>query len=169
MPQVTRTRFGLTNRLVILHAQILTLPTIPVVVLGPPGVGFRLCFLSAFFNALFSAGAYTNIDAAAGLDIRFNNFGPEQGLDLVNDAGPGFTLITDLFGNAGINRVTIGGSSCPDTVFGVNVASGVIQGGIDENVGFILRFNNGASGNLTGGNVANKLMVTTFYSVVSTQ
>lgn len=165
-----------TVRRLLTDAEVKALPTTPAEVLPAPGPGRVWNVLSAIVMVNSTAGAYTNIDAAAYLSLDV------LGTDYIgNDATFGIAEVDSLFGAAGHQLVTFrgqyasevngGGSPQPDlpTIqaqqWGLRPL--VIADYSDkDNAAVSLTLDNGTSGDLTGGNAANGLLVQTLAVIV---
>lgn len=160
MGQVTRTRTGLTARRVLMNAEILALPTQAIEILAAPGDNRMI--VPEFEVLVFEwAADYSNIDAASLMESKIDG----------SDAAALLTLhesnndLTALLA-AGESRVMVlpvklyqGATNTtyvdPDSLASVN------------NKPFIIDIDNVAAGDLTGGDPANRLIVTLLYSIVT--
>jgi hypothetical protein len=134
-----------TARFVLSNAQIKTLPTIPVDLIPGLGVGRTIIPLSLFL-ALKSSAGYTNFDPGFAGRLQYAAPSASQ----FSLGGP-----LDLF---------LG--SATDLSFQDSVAPPTFPNFTDPaaiNARLQLAFNNGGSGNLTGGNASNLLTVTIVY------
>lgn len=158
--QVTRTNVGLTERTVLTNAQIKALPTTFIPIVPAPGAGRVIIPIQATFQLIWVAD-YTNIDANAALIVgipgvivllvpAFENPGGVVSLLLANGA--------PSMGFSGIQSVI-------DATPNLTMQAGMLPASC-ENVPIELILANAASGNLTGGDPGNSLIVTTFYNVV---
>ena len=135
-------------------AQIKALPTTPVEVVPAPGAGKMLLLnqVSIVYPASSVMNSYDNIDAGATyVSVIYGSDYQEEGSGYVNDIGRLFEQPGNIFKVKPFNI---------DGVDWVTIASPV------ENQGFFLYADNNASNNLTGGDPANTLEVTVFYSIV---
>ena len=144
-------------------AQIKALPTTAINILPAPGAGMVNLVHGALFRSDFTAGAYTNLSATAFLNV-------------VWDAANNY-----------INATVSTDTSERDTLFGADTclvycpAYVLLAVGITSPVGFVratgefgeivnttvdVGAGNGVSGNFTGGNAANTLKVTVYYSPI---
>lgn len=161
---VTRTRQGLTRRTVLTNAQVLALPTAPTEVVPAPGIGRVIIPVLASFQLVWVAN-YTNIDATALILIQT-------------------TLFADVILSPGIQAAPFVGvssllaSGLPDAIVIANIfqaidgANNLVSWSVGhfasnmDNQALELSCINGASGNFTGGDPGNRLIVTVFYNVV---
>jgi len=153
------------------NAQILTLPTTPVTLVSAPGVGKRNVPILIDCVADFTAGAYSNIDAASAV-IFFLSAGP-NGISFqngpANDNTISMTQCTDFLTYTANKQQFL---SCPFmftqplNAWGnlVNVNKPYQSG--DLNVAYELSGGN-VAGNFTGGNAANTMKITVWYVTVS--
>lgn len=140
-------------------AQIKALPTTPVELVAAPGAGKILLILSAFMLLDTSAGAYTNVNAAAtgGVDIggAYGNF-----MQVLDPAGLVPALEgTDVLAFKLDTAVYISGDQVYNNVAAYTVGDYV-------NTPIIIDLENSSDGNFTGGNAANTLKVTALYTII---
>lgn len=150
-------------------AQIKALPTTPITLIAAPGSGKAIVPIHAVLYTKTSAGAYTNINAAGVLQVRFDS--THQGLSYVpNDVAitnGSATLLTDLLGTTTNTRAVLLPEVSTENVddWGpvpiVNASAGF------TNAALVIDIDNSGSGVLTGGNAANSLTVFILYSVVT--
>lgn len=131
-------------------AQIKTLPTAPVQVVAAAGAGKVLFPVQWFMLADFQGGAYGNLDAAVS--------GPNLGWSNVEDAerfpvADSVNILTTVANKVGLYQSVFANAWDNITDF--------------ENTDLNLTIDNGATGNLTGGNAANTLRITVYYLEVS--
>jgi hypothetical protein len=134
-----------TVRKVLTNAQVKTLPTIPVDLITALGTGVTIIPVSIFL-AFKSLGAYANFDLGFSSRLRY--------------AVPS---LSDMQLNGGLDVVL---GSPADLAFQSSISGPSFPNFTDPlaiNRAVQLSFANGASGNLTGGNVGNTLTVTLLY------
>jgi hypothetical protein len=152
-------------------AQIKALPTSDFMLVAAPASGFIIEPIIARIYAMTSAGAYTNINAAASLTIDFSGHPfPVMGW-IPNDAAIGIggtTLLTDFLGSTSRKRaILVPFQNTEDTngwgplPFVTDHTSGIATA-------LVLSIDNGGDGNLTGGNIANVLYYSVDYAIVAT-
>jgi hypothetical protein len=150
-------------------AQIKALPTTPITTLAAPGASLVNLPLWWTLKADFSAGAYTNINAAAYAAIEWAGIPTQASGYIANDAGsdPVLAGMTTFFGSATdwyhVLRPYQFQTEPSADEWG-HFTSFLAIGNIDNEV-LRLTINNGGGGNLTGGNAANTLTVTTYYTI----
>ncbi len=155
------------------NAQTIALPTTPVQILAAPGVGFRINIINASFAVKAAAGAYTNIDTTYAALALTHSDKTDLWLTapVVNDNTTPLAQLTAFLGTAANAVYT---SPAYTTAFNSGAASGGSQyvTGLTiplwtstANLGVYLSIDNSAAGVLTGGNVANHLIVTIYYAV----
>ncbi len=151
---------------VISHADILTLPTTPVDILGAAGIGRMIIPHFITLTSSFSV-AYANINAVtfAALAVFYSTSG-DQWSNLLAD-GPAdsnpFTYLSDLLAtttpsSATLNRFTAVGDVASE--WG-NLAVTILS---NPNQGLQLVMDNDGAGDLTGGTATNRLTVRTYYT-----
>jgi len=144
------------------NAQIKALPTTAIEVVANPGATRFIVPISAVLIANTTAGAYTNINAAAQLSIEYplintkafalvdnNTFGQTSNL---LDGGNILVAMLSPFININVDTE-------PCAIF-VNNDIGIVDNPLN------IVMNNSSDGNLTGGDAANTLKVTVYYIVV---
>ncbi len=148
-------------------AQVKALPTTPITLVAAQGSGFQIIPIMSVLRAKFSAGAYTNINAAALMGTEYAG-GQDQSGYLANVAGatPVLTKVTTLLG---ANNSTVVLQPYVQNVEPIADEWGVFPSiqstGNLDNVALRVYVDNGGSGNFTGGNAANTLPITTYYTV----
>ncbi len=126
-------------------AQIKALPTTPIELIPAPGPGKQnVAWLG--FTHFDSHGAYTNFDMGISMSVGYkdssNAMLSTSAPDLLLGSSSDYNLqLTPAFGSGDLDAIVV------DTP---------VQ----------LKFNNGGSGNLTGGNAANVLTVKVYYGVI---
>ncbi len=148
-------------------ANVKALPTTPLTFVAAQGANTWARLVGLTLNADFSAGAYTNVNAAAYMFAEYAGGSPEiAGYYIPNDSGVSLTKLTTFLGaNDYVLHMgpyvetyeTSGWGAIPTIHARANIV----------NVGIRLTINNGGSGNLTGGNAANTLTATPYYLVES--
>ena len=137
-------------RATIPHAQILTLPTLPVVILPAPaaGLGNVVFMISMWLNPFL--GNYTNVDPAAKAIMTYQpspmGFGANIPSDILT-GGIAPTLGTLESSSPAINLVQSINAGSPSALS--------------------LFFSNAAAGDFTGGNAGNILQVHMWYAVLT--
>lgn len=129
----------------IANANIKTLPTSAIELIPAPGPGKQIVPWLAFCH-LKSAGAYTNFDMSTSLSVAYDTSSNK----ILTTSAPDL-----LLGSAVDYNLQLGNAS------GTGDVDAVV-----ENAAVKLKFDNGGSGNLTGGNAANVLTVKVYYGVI---
>lgn len=140
--------FQLAPAQALTNAQILTLPTVAVAIAAPaaPGAGFFILPIMAWVRINATAGAYTNVDAAAGIRVR---------------------TVTGV--------ITLLETEDKPTLFNAASSNALIAGAGDSGAGILASFENraleilapnGAAGNFTGGNAANSGSVRVLWALL---
>jgi hypothetical protein len=147
------------------NAQIKALPTTGITLVAAPSAGSRIKVLGATLVARFTAGAYTNVNVTtASLPIQASS-GAWLVSPILNDSGSSQADLTGFFGAFNI----VADLAVPS--FFPNGTGGWTQYALTTTVANVdglavqLKMDNNGSGNLTGGNAANTLKVTLYYSV----
>lgn len=140
----------------LIDAQVKALPTTPVQVLASPGAGKRIMPVFAQVRIDPSAGAYTNVDATCVLKFGYGNVSPG-----VMGFGERTGFSNPLFVNGVTDVIT--------EAFGQFLPSGENADLADSECDATLSvfIQNGALGNFTGGNAANRLRYQLIYWIWS--
>jgi hypothetical protein len=157
---VTRTRQGLTRRVVLTNAQIKALPATFIPVVLAAGVGRVLVAIQATFQLIWVAD-YTNIDANCALIVGIPGVVDMLVPALENPNGVVSLLLANGAPSMGFTGIKSPIDATPNLVMQAGAAPASC-----ENVPLQLIMSNGASGNLTGGDPGNSLIVNIFYNVV---
>lgn len=134
-------------------AQIKALPTTPVQVVGAPGSGKAIVLISAVLSTVIAVD-YTNFDGTFSV-LRLNYGSGDASINAVAE---------ELLTGVGAGSVVVLGSQAytdGSTIFASSNGPG-------DNLALTIVAANGnpSAGNFTGGNAANTLTVTVFYTTV---
>lgn len=150
------------STIVLTNAQIKALPTTPLVLVAAPGAGIAYVPISINLHSDFTAGAYTNVNADSYLGAYigdwFSNF-------IGNDSSIPITFLSDFLSALELYVQLVSYTFSQQIVNWGNLAFNFGPNMANNPIG--LYFENNGSGNLTGGNAANTLTVTTFYFEMS--
>jgi len=148
-------------------AQVKALPTTPITLVAAPGAGLAIEPLYAVAFCKAASGAYTNINAAGWLTIRYASTDAMSYLpnDALITAGSA-TRLSDLLGSTTPRRVKFVPYQDTEAVDGWGPVPGVIQTSFVTNAALTILIDNAAGGVLTGGHAANTLTVVTAYQIV---
>lgn len=160
MSELTRTNFGLTWEVTLTDAQIKTLPTIPVTVIPPQGSGV-LVFPMFSVLRIVAAAAYTNIDATALLWI--GEVGGDGVLAQLDEQTTGSKVSSFL--NTGSRARMMAPYANIEGAATYTFPGHTNDTAMCKGIATKLFINNAAAGNLTGGNSANVMTVTTFFNI----
>jgi hypothetical protein len=139
------------------NAQIIALPTTPVVVLAAPAAGTVIQLVRATGSLNAVAGAYTNVDAAAAMYFGYGGATVKaSNAALLTGTATVAQLSIFLWGGAGISTAVL-------------VTNGAIAGlqTAYAAVAIDIAVDNNAQGVFTGGNAANSLRVTLDYLLIT--
>lgn len=166
--QLHRVRKALTD------AQIKALPTTPIALVSAPGAGYRIKGLGYTLRLNSSAGVYTNIDTTyATLQVQTTAGNWVSGFVGNDDTTtPALAALTNLLNTAhhavvdlpptgGAVRVQASGDAAvmPFAAAFINTAAN------GDGLGLEIAADNNGSGNFTGGNAANSMVVIVTYLV----
>jgi hypothetical protein len=136
------------------NAQIKALPTTPVDIVATPGAGQILLPISVTYKANFAAGAYTNVNDTASLQVTFDG-------STDSELGRGH-----FFPQAGRwSQVQVGSIKRRDIVNQATASLGFAMLGFADTA-LQVAMDNASDGNLTGGHASNVLIVDTNYIVL---
>lgn len=158
--QLYRAQITLTD------AQIKALPTAPQQIVAAQGTGTRIQLIAIDLEGDFSAGAYTNVSADgflyASVGVALENLSSA----IANDSTIPLTYLS-TFLSAQVSQATLVPATYAEPVnnWG-NLAYVTTVSAASVNEPLILFLNNAAAGNLTGGNAANTLTITSWYGVI---
>ncbi len=148
-------------------AQIKALPTTAITLVSAPGSGKSIVPLAGVLYTKTSSGAYTNINAAAEIQIRFSS--TAEGLNYIaNDAAitnGSATPVSVLLGGTTPRKAMLQPYIRTEDVDQWGPMSAIEASADSTNVALKIGINNQGSGNLTGGNAANSATVTVFYFI----
>lgn len=148
-----------TVEVTLTNAQFKALPTTGIQLLAAPSAGRCNIPLLAVLNTDFSAAAYTNINAAAAIDILANATAFVFNR-LKNNATDSLTAVTTLLGATktitALGPYTQASSNAKETY-------GLPQTRTNMAAAWTIKANNGGSGDFTGGDSANSCKVRIWY------
>lgn len=154
------------------------LPTTPIQIIEPPGAGKRLHLFHCVVKADNNAGVYSNVNASSawlGLYYSTGSSWEERASELIenrtNTMGE-LVQLTNLLTTVNNNKLTIlqpyrnvlwSNAFSTNNSF-LSIPDYMYLPGMD-NIGFYLLADNNGDGNYTGGDAANTLKVTVYYSI----
>lgn len=164
MGQITKTNFGIHKRTILTNAEVIALPTTAIQLVA--GIAGKILLPVCAWLRLDWTANYTNIDAACILNIG----GTWVFLAYLDQSISNDTKVSKLLADGADRSAFLGPlANIKADVAGMTVAygqSGGIANADVEGQSLDLIINNGGSGNFTGGDVANRLIVDVFYNVI---
>lgn len=160
MGKITRTNFGLHERVILTNDQVINLPLTPVVLL--PGIPGKIVFQQASSLWLDWTADYGAIDANAVVFMGIDGMGVTV-TPLEENSGVAVSTVTALLAEGHSTFITMSSVakiSGGNDVLAVGFAT---SGGIGGNL-ILGAFNNGVP--FDGGDPANRLVVDIYYHVV---
>ncbi len=118
------------------------------------------------FSTTTSAGAYTNLNGSY-CDLHLEPAYLAYGVINDNSVSPSLEILTDMLGTAAATVYDLLVPWQAGFVSGYVQNTGVQLRGVLETGHVTLNADNNGSGNFTGGNAANSMKVTVYYSVES--
>jgi hypothetical protein len=158
-----------TASVTLTNTQIKALPTTGIQLVAAQGAGTILRVSSVLLYATLTT-PYTNHDTNGGsISIQYSG-GAAASNPLVNDSTDGFSSMTDLLGVSGASA-QLGMQQSPSPTQGANSYYTLVSGGatpIDiRNQGLMIKADNIADGDFTGGHADNELFVELNYFVTT--
>jgi hypothetical protein len=149
------------------NAQVIALPTTGITLVSAPGAGYIIRPFIVSLRTSFSAGAYTNVNAAAWLTALLGTrdlMSSKANDAAITNAAATTTGLTSFLG-AGDSYTQFVPRNHTENVnewgeLAVHTAVSFL-----ENQALTLKVDNAGSGVFTGGNAANTLKVTTYYAI----
>lgn len=149
------------------NAQTKALPTTGIQTVGTCAAGSRNRVIACSIIGYFTPGAYTNVNATyASLQIE-TTAGQWVTVALSNDStvSPALTRVTAFFTTAGSQQVDL--PAPYDSVKGGYTQPLVQDPNQSDGLALRIKMDNNGSGDLTGGNAGNSMVVTLYYVVES--
>jgi len=149
-------------------AQVKALPTTAIQILAAQGANKRTIPVQIIAHVDATAGAYTNINAAAYLVVKIDTteFSSYVGNDATLTHGSTINQFTLLFGSATKRFAILTPWQWAIQENDWGLVSPAHDFTTEANKPLNISIINGGSGNLTGGNAANSMVVTTIYWVL---
>jgi hypothetical protein len=148
-------------------AQIKALPTTSITIIPAAGAGLLIQPSMAILLINATAAAYTNLNAAAWISMQVGTV--DMLGYLVNDTtitNGSTTSLSTFFGASNHHATLMPGTVRTEGVNEWGSVSAVFDPTAFVNTDLKLKFDNGVSGNLTGGDAANKLRVFVWYDLL---
>ena len=154
----------LQHKVTVTNAEMLTLPTVAKQILAAPGSGFAINFIQATLRAKFAAGAYTGASTTISWLVLRGPNGISSYIPNSSTASTPLTYLTTFLGATNKVVPLIPLQDTSDTAEQWGIISPAIASDTRENQAVDLIIDNGAV-NLGGGNSANSLTVTIYYTI----
>lgn len=139
----------------IIDAQIKTIPTTAIVLIAAPGPGKIIVPIAVLLVFDTTAGAYTGVDANASLQLMFG---------VVEASGAVLTL-DGLSGQKVYAFIPSNSATGTGNFAGIQVSS--VHSPVPENTALSIKDDWWGNSDYTGGDPANTLKVTVFYSIIN--
>lgn len=148
------------------NAEIKALPSTPITLIAAPTAGSRIKVIGLSYSVVFTAAAYTNVNATYAALFTYYLGDPTQWAvtGVVNDSVGSFTRLTTFLSAANATWDVAPYLDAPGNQWTQPIGIGH---GSTNGVALALAIDNNGSGALTGGNAANSLLVTIYYTVES--